>query len=85
MLGASGALFGVLFAFAYLFPNTEILLYFAIPVKAKYLVVGYGLFELFKGIYHTPGDTVAHYAHLSGLLIGFIVIKFWERGRQQFY
>ena len=85
MLGASGALFGLLFAFAYLFPNTELLLYFAIPVKAKYLVFGYGLWELFKGIHHTPGDTVAHYAHLSGLLIGFIVIKFWERGRQQFY
>jgi membrane associated rhomboid family serine protease len=86
MLGASGALFGVLFAFAYLFPNTELfLLFFPFPIKAKYFVFFYALYELYSGVHRTPGDNVAHFAHLGGLLIGFIVLKFWERGRQQFY
>jgi membrane associated rhomboid family serine protease len=86
MLGASGALFGVLFAFAYLFPNTELfLLFFPFPIKAKYFVFFYSLYELYSGVHRTPGDNVAHFAHLGGLLIGFIVLKFWERGRQQFY
>jgi membrane associated rhomboid family serine protease len=86
MLGASGALFGILFAFAYLFPNTELmLLFFPFPIKAKYFVFFYALYELYAGVHRTPGDTVAHFAHLGGLLIGFLVIKFWERGRQQFY
>lgn len=86
MIGASGAVFGILFAFAYLFPNTELfLLFFPFPIKAKYFVLFYGLYELYKGVHRTPGDDVAHYAHLGGLLIGFLVIKFWERGRQQFY
>jgi membrane associated rhomboid family serine protease len=86
MLGASGALFGVLFAFAYLFPNTELfLLFFPFPIKAKYFVFFYAMYELYSGVHRTPGDSVAHFAHLGGLLIGFIVLKFWERGRQQFY
>lgn len=86
MLGASGALFGLLFAFAYLFPNTELmLLFFPFPIKAKYFVGLYALYELYNGVHRTPGDNVAHFAHLGGLLIGFIVLKFWERGRSQFY
>jgi membrane associated rhomboid family serine protease len=86
MIGASGAVFGVLFAFAYLFPNTELfLLFFPFPIKAKYFVFFYAMFELYSGVHRTPGDNVAHFAHLGGLLIGFIVLKFWERGRQQFY
>ncbi|UOQ74468.1 rhomboid family intramembrane serine protease [Hymenobacter cellulosilyticus] len=83
MLGASGALFGVLFAFAYLFPNTVV--GFPFPIKAKYLVSIYALIELYSGIHRVPGDNVAHFAHLGGLLIGFIVLKFWERGRTRFY
>ena len=86
MLGASGALFGLLFAFGYLFPNTELLLlFFPFPIKAKYFVTLYALYELYSGIHRTPRDNVAHFAHLGGLLIGFIVLKFWERGRSQFY
>jgi membrane associated rhomboid family serine protease len=86
MVGASGAVFGILFAFAYLFPNTELmLLFFPFPIKAKYFVFFYALYELYAGVHRTPGDNVAHFAHLGGLLIGFIIIKFWERGRQQFY
>lgn len=86
MLGASGALFGVLFAFAYLFPNTELfLLFFPFPIKAKYFVLGYAALELFQGVHRSPGDHVAHFAHLGGLLIGFIVVRLWETGRTRFY
>lgn len=86
MIGASGALFGVLFAFAYLFPNTELfLLFFPFPIKAKYFVFFYALYELYAGVHRTPGDTVAHFAHLGGLLIGFIIVKFWEGSRTRFY
>ena len=86
MLGASGALFGLLFAFAYLFPNTELLLLFIpFPIKAKYFVFLYAMYELYQGVHRTPGDNVAHFAHLGGLLIGFVILKIWERGRGQFY
>ena len=85
MLGASGALFGLMFAFAYLFPNTILYLRFIFPVKAKYAVLFYGLYELYSGVHRTPGDNVAHFAHLGGLLIGFIVVKYWEGGRERFY
>jgi membrane associated rhomboid family serine protease len=86
MLGASGALFGILFAFAYLFPNTELfLLFFPFPIKAKYFVFFYGAYELYSGVHQAPGDNVAHFAHIGGLLIGFIILKFWENGRARFY
>jgi len=86
MLGASGALFGLLFAFGYLFPNTELmLLFFPFPIKAKYFVTLYALYELYAGIHQAPGDNVAHFAHLGGLLIGFIVLKIWERSHTRFY
>ncbi|MBF9222113.1 rhomboid family intramembrane serine protease [Hymenobacter ruricola] len=86
MVGASGALFGLLFAFAYLFPNTELmLLFFPFPIKAKYFVGLYALYELYSGVHRVPGDNVAHFAHLGGLLIGFLVVKFWEGGRERFY
>ena len=86
MLGASGALFGVLFAFAYLFPNTELfLLFIPFPIKAKYFVFFYGAYELYSGVHQAPGDNVAHFAHIGGLLIGFIILKFWESGRARFY
>lgn len=86
MLGASGALFGVMFAFAYLFPNTELfILFIPFPIKAKYLVFFYALYELYGGIQKAPGDNVAHFAHLGGLLIGFIILRFWEGGRTRFY
>lgn len=86
MVGASGAVFGLLFAFAYLFPNTELmLLFFPFPIKAKYFVFLYGAYELYNGVHRTPGDNVAHYAHLGGLFIGFLVVRYWERGRERFY
>jgi membrane associated rhomboid family serine protease len=85
-VGASGAVFGILLAYGMLFPNTVILLYFAIPIKAKYFVTLYGLFELYLGFANNPADNVAHFAHLGGMLFGFILIKFWNRrNRRQFY
>lgn len=80
-IGASGAIFGVLLAYGMLFPNTEIYLYFAIPIKAKYFVILYGLFELYSGIKNSTGDNVAHFAHLGGMLFGFILIMYWRRKR----
>ncbi len=86
VVGASGAVFGVLLAFGMLFPNTELLLYFVIPVKAKYFVVGYGLIELYLGIQNNPNDNVAHFAHLGGMLFGFFLIKYWNKfDRKRFY
>lgn len=78
VVGASGAVFGVLLAFGMMFPNSLIYLYFAIPVKAKYFVIGYGLIELFSGVMNRAGDNVAHFAHLGGMVFGFILIYFWE-------
>ena len=80
-VGASGAVFGVLLAFGMLFPNSLIYVFFAIPLKAKYFVMLYGLFELYSGFANNPNDNVAHFAHLGGMLFGFILIKFWNRNQ----
>ena len=75
--GASGAVFGILLAYGMLFPNSEILLLFPpIPLKAKYLVIGYGAFELYNIFQSQAGDNVAHFAHLGGMIFGFILIIF---------
>lgn len=85
-VGASGAVFGVLLAFGMLFPNTLIYLYFAIPIKAKYFVILYGLFELYSGFQNDPADNVAHFAHIGGMLFGFVLIKIWNKNnREHFY
>ena len=85
-VGASGAVFGVLLAFGMLFPNTQLMLLFPpIPIKAKYLVIGYGAIELYTGILQQPGDNVAHFAHLGGMLFGFILIKYWQKTSSKFY
>jgi membrane associated rhomboid family serine protease len=84
-VGASGALYGLIMAYAYLFPNTEFLLYFAIPVKAKWLALGLGLYALYSGWANNPGDSVAHFAHLGGMLFGFILIKIWQKNKTVFY
>ena len=86
MVGASGALYGILFAFAFLFPNTELLLLFPpIPVKAKYLVFFYGMYELYAEFNRMAGDNVAHFAHLGGMLIAFLLLKKWQRDTRRFY
>lgn len=80
-VGASGAVFGVLLAFGMMFPNTIIYLYFAIPIKAKWFVILYGLFELYSGVQNNPADNVAHFAHLGGMLFGFLLIRAWRKNR----
>jgi len=84
-IGASGAVFGILLAFGMLFPNTLLYIYFAIPIKAKWFVVLYGAVELYSGIANSSGDNVAHFAHLGGMLFGFILIKFWQKRRNNTY
>jgi len=86
-VGASGAVFGVLLAFGMLFPNTQLMLLFPpIPIKAKWFVLGYGAIELWSAVINQPGDNVAHFAHLGGMIFGFILIKYWNRTqRQRFY
>lgn len=78
VIGASGAVFGILLAFGMMFPNTLIYIYFAIPIKAKYFVMIYGAIELFQGI-RGHGSNIAHLAHVGGMLFGFILIKLWNR------
>lgn len=85
IVGASGSLFGLLGAFGLLFPNTLLYLYFFIPVKAKWIVIGYGAFELFSGLSNNPGDNVAHFAHLGGLAVGILLVLIWRKNRLQFY
>lgn len=84
-VGASGAVFGILLAFGMLFPNTMLYIYFAIPIKAKWFVILYGAIELFSGIANRPEDNVAHFAHLGGMLFGFILIKYWQKRSNRFY
>lgn len=84
-IGASGAVFGLLFAFGYLFPNTLLYLYFAVPVKAKWFVAGYALIELFSGVENSAGDNVAHFAHLGGMLFAFILLRIWKSRRSSDY
>ena len=83
-VGASGAVFGLLLAFGMLFPNALLYLYFAIPIKAKYFVIGYGLIELYAGISNNPADNVAHFAHLGGMIFGFFLIKYWKNDMTPF-
>jgi membrane associated rhomboid family serine protease len=76
-IGASGAIFGVLLAFGMMFPDRYIYLYFLLPVKTKYFVAGYALIEFFSGLGNRTmgsGSDIAHFAHLGGMLVGFIYI-----------
>lgn len=92
-IGASGAVYGILLGFGMMFPNAPIFfLFIPIPIKAKWFVLGYGLLELFYGVTGST-DGIAHFAHLGGMLFGFILIKVWEKraranrndGWQDFY
>ena len=85
VVGASGSLFGLLGGFGMLFPNRELYLYFFIPIKAKWLVILYGGFEIFSGLQNNPTDNVAHFAHIGGLLVGIALVLFWRKDRNHFY
>lgn len=79
MVGASGAIFGVMAAFTILFPNTVFYLYFAIPVKAKFLVGAYLAYTLYMIMYPNESDNTAHLAHLGGAIAGGIMVLYWRR------
>lgn len=86
MLGASGAVFGILAAFAILFPNQEFMLYFAFPIKAKFLVGAYFIYEVYLSFQNNPNDQVAHLAHVGGAIAGAIIVLYWrKRDRTNFY
>jgi membrane associated rhomboid family serine protease len=84
-VGASGAVYGILLAFGMLFPNTPLyMMFIPIPIKAKWLVIGFGALELYQGITQ-PGSNIAHFAHLGGMIFGFILIKYWNKTKTDFY
>ena len=90
MVGASGAIFGVLLAFGMLFPNVELttfIYFFPIRMKAKWFVLLYGGFELYSGVANNPGDNTAHFAHIGGMAVGWFLVKHYERklSQQHFY
>lgn len=86
MVGASGAIFGILMAFGLLFPNTELFLLFVpFPIKAKYFVTFYGLYELYSGIQNSESDNVAHFAHIGGMLFAYLLLRYWNIKRSNFY
>lgn len=76
-VGASGAIYGLLLAFGMMFPNSMIYLYFFVPIKAKWFVIGYAVIELVSGF--IGGGNVAHFAHLGGMLFGLILILVWKK------
>lgn len=87
MIGASGAIMGVMAAFAYLFPNTEMyIMFIPIPVKAKYVIPVFILIDLFGGINPSAGDNIGHFAHLGGALVGFLLVFYWNKtNKKTFY
>ena len=86
VVGASGAVFGLLLGFGMLFPNTRLQLLFPpVPIKARFFVLGYGALELLLALDNNPGDNVAHFAHLGGMIFGYLLLKRWQRDRDVFY
>lgn len=85
-VGASGAIMGLFAAFAYLFPNTELIIFpIPVPIKAKYAVAIMAAIDLFGGVY-PAGSNIAHFAHLGGLVMGFILVLIWNRtNKKTFY
>jgi membrane associated rhomboid family serine protease len=85
-IGASGAVFGVLAAFGYLFPNTYLYIYMLVPVKAKWFVLFYGVIELYDGVKNSAGDNVAHWAHIGGAVVGLLIVMTWNKtNKKTFY
>ena len=78
-MGASGAIYGVLLAFGMLFPNRQLyLMFIPVPIKAKWMVIGYGVIEIALGL-SSASDGIAHFAHLGGMIFGFLIILYWKR------
>jgi membrane associated rhomboid family serine protease len=86
LLGASGAVFGVMMGAAMLFPNTQMMMMFIpAPIKLKWLVLFYGAAEFYSAWQSNPDDHVAHIAHLGGIIFGFILVKIYSRNKTHFY
>ncbi len=82
MIGASGAVYGVMTAFGIIFPNMELrLLFLPVSFKAKYMVMVLGSIAIYSGFRSSPGDNTAHFAHLGGIVVAIILIQFWMRRR----
>ncbi len=80
VIGASGAIFGVLLAFGFLYPRRPLyLMFIPVPIQARWFILGYGILELLQGIGNRSGDNVAHFAHLGGMLVGIIMLLIWKR------
>ena len=77
-VGASGAVYALLLAFGMMWPNNYIYLYFLVPIRTKWFIIGMIVIELFEGIFRST-DGIAHFAHLGGMLIGFLIILYWKR------
>ncbi|CAN5838657.1 rhomboid family intramembrane serine protease [soil metagenome] len=86
-VGASGAIMGVLAAFGYLFPNTKLFIMpIPVPVKAKWAIMGIIALDVFGGVSSTPNDNIAHFAHIGGALVGFLIVLYWNKtNKQTFY
>ena len=86
-VGASGAIMGVLAAYGYLFPNTQLFIMpIPFPVKAKWAIIGIIALDVFGGVSRTENDNIAHFAHIGGALIGFLIVLFWNKtNKQTFY
>lgn len=78
-VGASGAVYGILLGYGMTYPNHPIFIIpIPVPIQAKWLIIGYVLLELLSGLSNRPGDNVAHFAHLGGMLVGFLIILYWK-------
>ena len=85
-VGASGAVFGIFAAVALLFPNSEFFVFFIpFPIKAKYLLIGAAVISTVLGVASFQGDNVAHFAHLGGILTGYLLTKYFNKDKRKFY
>lgn len=83
-VGASGAIMGVLAAFGYLFPNTELIIIpIPVPIKAKWAIMGMIALDVFGGVVKVQGDNIAHFAHIGGALIGFLLVLYWNKSNKK--
>jgi len=78
-VGASGAVYGILLAFGMMFPEQRIYIYFLFPIKAKYFVIILAAISVLMGISNRPGDNIAHFAHLGGMIFGYFMIRYWKK------
>lgn len=79
-VGASGAVYGILLGYGLSYPNQPIFIIpIPFPIKAKWLVIGYVVLELLLGLSNRAGDNVAHFAHLGGMLFGWLIIRYWRK------